>query len=117
MTLLTIDKKDWTKGLTAAADQYQLFGPVKDKDQHQFKALTKGQVPDLDLVNTRLSPKDLIFPQSETIIEYSLDESQADHHIMKEAAKDYSPRAVVGIRPCDAKATTSWSSSTSMHRT
>ncbi len=105
MTLLTIDKQRWTTGLTAAADQYQLFGPVKDEDQHQFKALDKGQVPDLDLVNTRLSPKDLIFPQSEVIIEYSLDESQADHHIMKEAAKDYSLRAVVGIRPCDAKAT------------
>ena len=105
MTLLTIDKQNWTKGLAAAADRYRLFGPVKEKDCHQFKALEKGQTPDLDLVNTRLSPKELIFPQSEVIIEYSLDESREDHHIMKEPAKDYSPRAVVGIRPCDAKAT------------
>jgi len=104
MTLVAIDKKSWAEGLTAAADSYRLFGPVREKDCHQFKALEKGQAPDLDMVNTRLSPKELIFPQSEVMLEYSLDESRDDHHIMKEAAKDYSPRAVVGIRPCDAKA-------------
>ena len=57
------------------------------------------------MVNTRLSPKALLFPQSEVMLEYSLDETRDDHHIMKEVARDDSPRAVVGIRPCDAKAT------------
>jgi len=104
MTLLTIDKKNWAEGLAAAADSYRLFGPVKEEDCHQFKPLEKGQAPDLDMVNTRLSPKALLFPQSEVMLEYSLDETRDDHHIMKEAAKDTSPRAVVGIRPCDAKA-------------
>ncbi len=105
MTIVRIDKKKWADGLTAAADAYRLFGPVKEKDCHAFKALGKGQLPDLDLVNTRLSPKALLFPQSENMLEYSLDESKEDHHIMKEVARDDSPRAVVGIRPCDAKAT------------
>ena len=105
MTLVKIDKNKWTDGLTAAADTYRLFGPVKEKDYHQFKALEKGQMPDTDLVNTRLSPKALLFPQSEEMLEYSLDESKADHHIMKPVARDDAPRAVVGIRPCDAKAT------------
>lgn len=105
MTLVTIDKKSWSEGLTAAADAYRLFGPVRNKDGHQFKELDKGQTPDLDMVNTRLSPKALLFPQSEVMLEYSLDETREDHHIMKEVAMDASPRAVVGIRPCDAKAT------------
>ncbi len=105
MTLVTIDKKDWLKGLTAAAESYRLFGPVKEKDWHQFEELDKGEMPDLNMVNTRLSPKALLFPQSEDMLEYSLDETRDDHHIMKEVRKDYSPRAVVGIRPCDAKAT------------
>ena len=104
MTLVSIDEKSWTDGLTAAAGTYRLIGPVREKDHHAFKALDKGQTPDLDLVNTRLSPKALVFPQSEVMLEYSLDESREDHHIMKEAAKDHSPRAVVGIRPCDARA-------------
>jgi hypothetical protein len=47
-----------------------------------------------DAVNTRLSPKALVFPQSETMLEYSLDESDDDHHICKEVAKDDSPRAI-----------------------
>jgi hypothetical protein len=83
MTLVKIDKKSWAEGLTAAADTYRLFGPVKEKDYHQFKALEKGEMPDLDMVNTRLSPKALLFPQSEEMLEYSLDESRDDHHIMK----------------------------------
>jgi sulfhydrogenase subunit beta (sulfur reductase) len=105
MTLVKIDKKSWAEGLTAAADTYRLFGPVKEKDYHQFKALEKGEMPDLDMVNTRLSPKALLFPQSEAMLEYSLDESRDDHHIMKEVPKDDTPRAVIGIRPCDAKST------------
>jgi ferredoxin len=105
MTLVRIDKKKWAEGLTAAADAYQLIGPVKEKDYHQFRTLEKGEMPDLDMVNTRLSPKALLFPQSETMLEYSLDEARDDHHVMKEAARDDSPRAVIGIRPCDAKST------------
>ena len=39
MTLVKIDKKNWAGGLTAAADAYRLYAPVKEKDYHQFKAL------------------------------------------------------------------------------
>ncbi len=105
MKLLKIDKSKWVQGLETAAQKYRLFGPVKEKDSHDFKTLEKGETPDFDMVNTRLSPKSLLFPQSENMLEYSLDESNQDHHIMKEIQKDYSPRAVIGIRPCDAKAT------------
>jgi sulfhydrogenase subunit beta (sulfur reductase) len=105
MTLVTINKEEWTGGLAAASESYRLFGPVKEKEWHQFKELDKGETPNLDMVNTRLSPKALLFPQSEEMLEYSLDETRDDHHIMKEVEKNYSPRAVVGIRPCDAKAT------------
>lgn len=105
MKLLKIDKATWAQGLESAAQKYRLFGPVKEKDVHEFKALEKGQLPDFDMVNTRLSPKFILFPQSENMLEYSLDETKPDHHIMKEIPKDYSPRAVMGIRPCDAKAT------------
>ena len=38
------------------------------------------------------------------MLEFSLDESREDHHQMRAVAKDYSPRAVLGLRPCDAKA-------------
>jgi sulfhydrogenase subunit beta (sulfur reductase) len=104
MKVIQIDKDKWEAGLKNLADSYRLFGPVKEDKFHNFKELTQGQLPDLNCLNTRLSPKSIIYPQSEAMFEYSLDESREDHHIMKEVDKDYSPRAVIGIRPCDAKA-------------
>ena len=104
MKFSKIDKKNWASGLEELAGSYRLYGPAKEEEFHNFKELDKGVLPDFTCLNTRLSPKALIYPQSEVMFEYSLDESQEDHHIMKEIDKDYSPRVVFGIRPCDAKA-------------
>ena len=104
MKIIKIDKGQWVSGLNQAATAYRLFGPVKEKEFHSFKPLTNGAQPDLSGLNTRLSPKSIVYPQSEVMFDYSLDERRDDHHQMKEAAKDYSPKAVIGIRPCDAKA-------------
>jgi sulfhydrogenase subunit beta (sulfur reductase) len=106
MNLVKIDKKEWDSGIDALRASYRLFGPVKEKDFHSFTALDAGQQPDFSFLNSRLSPKWILFPQSEEIINFTLDEGKDDHHVMKEAQKDYSPRAVFGIRPCDAKSIT-----------
>ena len=104
MKIIQIDKKKWAQGLDKAAQSYRLFGPVKEDGVHNFKELAKSRTPEFDGLNTRLSAKAIVYPQSEPLLEYTLDESREDHHIMKEVAGDYSPRAVFGIRPCDAKA-------------
>lgn len=104
MKVIKIDKKDWAGRIGKIQNNYRLFGPVMGEKFHDFKALGKGELPDLDFQNTRLSPKSIVYPQTEVMFEYSLDEKEADHHVMKDAAKDYSPKAVLGIRPCDAAA-------------
>ena len=104
MKIFSISKDNWTQGLASLTESYRLFGPVKDNEFHNFKELSKGQAPELECLNTRLSPKSIIYPQSQALLEYSLDVSREDHHIMKEVDTDYSARAVFGIRPCDAKA-------------
>jgi ferredoxin len=106
MNIVSIDKKEWDSGIDAIRASYRIFGPVKEKDYHSFAELNAGQTPDFSFLNSRLSPKWILFPQSEEIINFTLDESKDDHHIMKETEKDYSPRAVFGIRPCDAKSIT-----------
>jgi ferredoxin len=106
MKLIKIDQEQWAKGLEAAGGTYNLFGPIKEKDYYSFKPLPKGQLPDVAFFNTRLSAKTILFPQSENILQYNLDESADDHHIMKEVVKNESSRAILGIRPCDAKAVT-----------
>ncbi len=104
MKVIEIDKKDWTKGIDKSRGEYQLFGPVKDKEHFIFKKLSTDEYPDMGNILSVLSPKSILFPQSEKILEATLDESQKDHHIMKRVNEDYSPRAVLGIMPCDAKA-------------
>ena len=94
---LKINKTDWVTGIEALKETYRVFGPVKDQDFHIFKTLEKGQQPDLSCLNTRLSPKSLVNPQSEVMFEYSLDENRADHHILKEITTDKTPRAIFGI--------------------
>jgi len=104
MKVLTIDKKEWAAGIEKAKSSYQVFGPVKEKEWHCFKALGKDEQPDMTYANTRLSPKFLVQPQTEPMFTYTLDESQPDHHILKEVQKGAGAKAVVGIRPCDASA-------------
>lgn len=104
MKVITIDNAQWTQGLQKLHGTFRLFGPVAEKNFHNFQELAPGETPRLDFQNSRLSPKSLVFPQSENMLAYSLDKNEADHDICKEVPKDYSPRAVLGIRPCDAKA-------------
>ena len=104
MKVIKIAKKEWAGGLERLSDSFLLIGPVKQDNFHNFKELEKGELPDLNLLNTRLSPKSIVYPQSEIMFEYTLDKNQEDHNILKEIDKDYSPRGVIGIRPCDAKA-------------
>jgi sulfhydrogenase subunit beta (sulfur reductase) len=103
MKVIKIDKTEWNKGQDALREGYRLFGPAKEKEYCNFKELAAGESPDLSMSNTRLSPKSLVFPQSETMMAYSLAAGE-DQNICKEVPKDYSPRAILGIRPCDAKA-------------
>ena len=103
MKIIRFDKKDWAAGINALSESYRVFGPAKEKELYNFIELGRGKLPELDFSNTHLSPKAIVFPQSEVMLEYTLDESKKNHHIMKEVDKDYSPRALIGIRPCDAK--------------
>ncbi|RLB29245.1 MAG: 4Fe-4S ferredoxin [Deltaproteobacteria bacterium] len=101
-TVITREEiKEFIKSLQGS---YEVFAPVREGGYHRFKQLTGDEAADLDFSNTRLSPKSLLFPQSERMFEFTLDETNEDSHILKETPKEYPPAVVFGIRPCDAKA-------------
>lgn len=104
MKVMTVAKSQWRQGIDKLRANYRLFGPLKKKDNACFQELGAGQEPDLDYQNSVLSPKSLVFPQSETMMTCALDESEEGHHIYQASEIDETPRAVLGIRPCDAKA-------------
>ncbi len=104
MKVIKIDKNQWSQGLEQLRNAFRLFGPVGNGKASSIQELAPGQAPDLTFANTRLSPKNLVFPQSEVMLNYSLDPDDPERNILKEAPKDYAPRAVIGMRPCDAKA-------------
>jgi sulfhydrogenase subunit beta (sulfur reductase) len=106
MKLAKFDKKQWAEGLDSLRESFRLLGPVKENTFYSFKELEVGEQPNFIFLNTRLSPKSILFPQSEAIVEYSLDSHKEDHHVMKAIETDASPRAILGIRPCDAKSVT-----------
>lgn len=102
MTEKRYSKPSWIAALRTLRDAYQIFVPVKEGDFHLFERLEDAKDPDFNYQNTRLSPKGLVYPQSERMFEVNLDRKDPEANIYKETGKDYSPRAVVGIRPCDA---------------
>jgi sulfhydrogenase subunit beta (sulfur reductase) len=97
-------KEEWIETLKSLRSAYKVFVPVKEGDFHTFKELDENRAPDFNCGNTRLSAKALVYPQSERMFEYTLDEKQPDANLFKESAKDFPPRAIVGIRPCDTQA-------------
>ena len=104
MKVVKIDKAKWDQGIDKLKSAYRLFGPVKQKECFEFKELTEKEKPDLSGQNTRMSAKGLIYPQTQKMFTYTLDETQPDHHLLQPVADDPQPHAVIGIRPCDADA-------------
>lgn len=104
MKFITIDKNDWARGIEKSREAYQLFGPVKDKNGFFIRKLKKDTLPDMEYHDSVMSAKSILFPQTEKLLYTTLDESKDDHHIMKRAEPDMTHRAVVGIRPYDARA-------------
>ena len=67
MKFVTIDKKDWTGGIQKGREAYQLFGPVKDKNGCIIKQLDADVMPQMDYIDSVMSAKSALFPQSEKI--------------------------------------------------
>ena len=106
MNYLKIDKTDWDAGLDRARNDFRLVGPIKaeNKDWALFRDLAPGEMPDMGATETVLSPKSIVYPQSEVLFEYTTNKEDPQCNRLVRPEKDYSPRAVIGIHPYDAAA-------------
>ncbi|MDB9823077.1 4Fe-4S dicluster domain-containing protein, partial [Deltaproteobacteria bacterium] len=104
MTTKIFDKKDWVDALKGMRDSYKIIVPVKEGDFHTFRLFEETTISNFNFQNSRLSPKAILYPQSERMFECLTEGEDPESGIMKETSKDYSTQAIVGIRPCDAHA-------------
>ncbi len=104
MAKKVIGKAELTEVLNRLMEHYKVYTPIRQNGMANFHLLTDGDQADFSFANTTVSPKSLMFPQSESMFEFTLDPDNDQAGILQEIEKDSSPRAIVGIRPCDAKA-------------
>lgn len=86
----------------SALEEYRVFFPMKTGDVVRFEELTETleEVPERgEYSNTNVPPKELMFPETETLFRYRLGEDD----IEPEAPDSSEKRAVFWIRPCDAQ--------------
>jgi len=104
MSEIYLTKQKLPALVTQWMERYRVFGPVFKGQYHDYALLGEATELDLNFQNTRLSPKGLFHPHSEKMFDFTLDKDSPEAGILKEVPKDGSPRIIVGIRPCDARA-------------
>lgn len=90
----------WIKKL----ESYTIYAPRKHGDLWNFEVIKNSEIIDLDCLNTVLSPKKIIFPQREVLLEFST--SNEEELKVNEVLPEETPSVIFGVRPCDAKALT-----------
>ena len=90
----------WVKKL----ESYTIHSPQKDGNFWNFEVIKNSEIIDLDYLTTVLSPKKIIFPQREVLLEFST--SNEKELKVNEVLPEETPSVIFGVRPCDAKALT-----------
>ncbi len=80
--------------------EYEVFAPVKERSIVSFERLSSENQACLDFRNTKKPPKDVFFPQTETLFTYRIGEKDVE---IVEAYGIRGKKVLLGVRPCDAR--------------
>ncbi|MEJ2672947.1 MAG: 4Fe-4S dicluster domain-containing protein [Deltaproteobacteria bacterium] len=105
MASYILKKSDLAEFVESLAGEFPggVLGPVL-QDGKIVLAAAEPREFRLDFQNTHLSPKDLFFPQSEKMLEFTANPGEEGAFILEEVKNQPQRRLVLGLRPCDAKA-------------
>ncbi len=95
---LILEKQALPGLLQSWREQYDVFIPQKMKNFSHFMPLTEESVLVSEPHNTRIPPKALFLPMTETLVKFTRFGGYED------ARHDIEPRIVFAMRPCDAQA-------------
>ena len=93
-----LPKRELANLIDSWQEHSAVVGPVRAGDLVEFRELTSPSDVDLEgMTNSRVPPKALFLPQSEVMF-------RATGNDLESTADEASPRVVLAIRPCDARA-------------
>jgi len=94
-----LKKEDIEKLYQDLSRYYNFFGPTTEKGNVVFKKIKDPKELKLDFLNSKVPPKEIIFPKMETLFSYKINGKE----IEIETAKNLDEKNIIfGIRPCDA---------------
>jgi sulfhydrogenase subunit beta (sulfur reductase) len=97
MSAMLLNKDKWPEFVGKLAGK-KLWAPQAGSDAVQFAPVADGEVPTLDFRNTRVPPKQAVFPQTETMYRFQLGTEEMELPGLNEET------ILLGVRPCDARA-------------
>jgi sulfhydrogenase subunit beta (sulfur reductase) len=97
-----LEKKSLAKWLRKLSS-YRIYAPAKEGELWNFRLIDNPEGVELDFSQTVLSPKKIIFPQREVLLEFNSNEDGVE---VREVLPEEKPSVIFGVRPCDARAVT-----------
>jgi len=94
-----LKKEDINKFYEAASKTYKFYGPVREKGNIIFKEISNPEDLVLDYFNSKIPPKEIVLPRTETLFEY---EMKGNDIIINDDVVPDEKVLLFGIRPCDA---------------
>lgn len=82
------------------AEEFNFFAPVKEKGNLVFKKILNPDEIVLDYFNSKVPPKEILFPKMEVLFEYKTDGKDVTEIIERTDLDE--KNIIFGIRPCDA---------------
>ena len=99
MDIKILLKDQIVKFYSELASEYNFFAPVEEKGNIIFKKISDPEEIRLDYLNSKIPPKDVLFPKMETIFEYKYEGKE----LVITERKDLEDKILIfGVRPCDA---------------
>jgi sulfhydrogenase subunit beta (sulfur reductase) len=104
MTDKILNKDQVAAFIDSLKNDHQVFAPTVDNGKIAWAEVDNADSLLWDFTNTDMSPKDFFFPQTECMARFNNDPKSDDGMIMQAEPELDQRRALINIRPCDAKA-------------
>ena len=99
MTKKILLKTEITKLFNEISKEADFYAPINERGNITFKKISKPEEIQLDYLNSKVPPKDVLFPKMETMFTYKY----VGKDVEIEEKQDLEQKIVIfGVRPCDA---------------